>query len=200
MDNILNRILIEWDNSDIEDSGIIKASDVKKYIQYQLVYKVNRRGRIKIFNPINNGYKKYKDKVYINGEHIKLDRNGYTVNEYEPGEYHIYIEDFDKVKKIYNSAFNNCRGLTSVTIPKSVTSIGEEAFYNCRGLTSVTIPNSVTSIGDYAFAYCEGLTSVTIGNSVTSIGDQAFYGCSGLTKIEIPSSVTSIGEDAFSCQ
>ena len=177
MDNILNRILIEWDNSDIEDSGIIKASDVKKYIQYQLVYKVNRRGRIKIFNPINNGYKKYKDKVYINGEHIKLDRNGYTVNEYEPGEYHIYIEDFDKVKKIYNSAFNNC-----------------------RGLTSVTIPNSVTSIGDYAFAYCEGLTSVTIGNSVTSIGDQAFYGCSGLTKIEIPSSVTSIGEDAFSCQ
>ena len=65
-------------------------------------------------------------------------------------------------------------------------------------MTSVTIPNSVTSIGQSAFEYCSGLTSVTIGNSVTSIGDEAFYGCSGLTSVTIPNSVTSIGEYAFS--
>ncbi len=41
-----------------------------------------------------------------------------------------------------------CDGLTSVTIPNSVTSIGDEAFYDCTSLTNVTIPNSVTSIGD----------------------------------------------------
>ncbi|MBR2238334.1 MAG: leucine-rich repeat domain-containing protein [Prevotella sp.] len=63
--------------------------------------------------------------------------------------------------------------------------------------TSVTIPNSVTSIGEYAFKGCSGLTSVTIGNSVTSIGYQAFYGCSSLTSVTIPSSVTSIELGAF---
>ena len=56
-------------------------------------------------------------------------------------------------------------------------------FYGCSGLTSVTIPNSVTSIGSFAFGGCSGLTSVTIPNSVTSIGSFAFEGCSGLTSI-----------------
>ena len=87
---------------------------------------------------------------------------------------------------------------TSVTIPNSVTSIGEGAFYGCSGLTSVTIPNSVTSIGPYAFGWCRGLTSVTIPNSVTSIGGNAFSDCVNLTSVTIPNSVTSIGRGAFS--
>ena len=100
---------------------------------------------------------------------------------------------------IGNYAFEECTGLTSVTIPNSVTSIGDGAFRECSGLTSVTIPNSVTSIGDGAFEYCSGLTSVTIPNSVTSNGDYAFIECSSLTSVTIPNSVTSIGEGAFYC-
>ena len=103
----------------------------------------------------------------------------------------------NSVTSIGEAAFENCSGLTSVTIPNSVTSIGGSAFWCCRGLTSVTIGNSVTSIGDYAFSYCSGLTSVTIGNSVTSIGGGAFEDCSGLTSVTIPNSVTSIGVRAF---
>ena len=94
-------------------------------------------------------------------------------------------------------SFESCSGLTSVTIPNSVTTIGEYAFAYCSGLTSVTIPNSVTSIGDWAFYKCIGLTSVTIPNSVNSIGEGAFYGCSGLTSVTIPNSVTTIGNNAF---
>ena len=99
---------------------------------------------------------------------------------------------------IGNRAFYECSGLTSVTIPNSVTSIGVGAFQECSGLTSVTIPNSVTSIEVGAFSGCSGLTSLTIPNSVTSIGIDAFYGCSSLTSVTIPNSVTSIGYNAFS--
>ena len=84
-----------------------------------------------------------------------------------------------------------------ITIPSSVTSIGDWAFVNCYGLTSVEIPNSVTSIGEEAFVFCSGLTSVTIPNSVTSIGYEAFSGCRGLTSVTIPNSVTSIGSYTF---
>ncbi len=103
----------------------------------------------------------------------------------------------DGTRWIGNSAFSGCSGLTSVTIPNSVTSIGSGAFYGCSSLTSVTIPNSVTSIGSSAFYGCSSLTSVTIPNSVTSIGSYAFCNCSGLTSVTIPNSVTSIGIYAF---
>lgn len=95
-------------------------------------------------------------------------------------------------------AFPGCSGLTSITIPNSVTSIDDYAFSGCTGLTGFTIPNSVTAIGSYSFSGCSGLTSIIIPNSVTSIGYYAFYGCTGLTSITIPNSVTTISHGAFS--
>ena len=91
------------------------------------------------------------------------------------------------VTSIGEDAFEDCRSLTSVTIPNSVTNIGRTAFSGSTGLTSVTIPNSVTSIGNSAFSICSGLTSVTIPESVTNIDNNAFYGCTGLTKVEFAS-------------
>ena len=67
-----------------------------------------------------------------------------------------------------------------VTIPNSVTYIGDGAFYGCTGLTSITIPDSVIGIGNVAFHGCSGLTRVTIPNSVTHVGAYAFEGCTRL--------------------
>ena len=92
-------------------------------------------------------------------------------------------------------------GCQNSVIPNTVTNIGSWAFNDCRGLMSVTIPNSVTTICDHAFLNCSGLTSVTIPNSVTFIGHFAFAGCSSLTSVNIPSSVTLMGYNPFSdCQ
>ena len=109
----------------------------------------------------------------------------------------IYMGKTRKVTSIGDYAFNQCRSLTSVTIPNSVTSIGGAAFCLCTSLTSVDIPNSVTSIGRSAFSDCYGLTSVTIPNSVTSIGVRAFFGCSALTSVTIGSGTSDIYYNAF---
>ncbi len=103
----------------------------------------------------------------------------------------------DSVTSIGENAFYECTSLTSITIGNSVPSIGYYAFYKCTSLTSITIPDSVTSIDSYAFYDCTSLASITLPDSVTSIGDYAFHGCTELTSITIPDSVTSIGKNAF---
>lgn len=85
--------------------------------------------------------------------------------------------------KLGDYVFNGCSGLTSLTLPSSVTKIGCYALSNCIGLTSLTLPSSVTSIGHGAFFCCYGLISLTIPSSVTAIGSRAFNYCSGLTSI-----------------
>ena len=120
--------------------------------------------------------------------------------------YNITSDTTVEVTYQYQWSSDNYAGLTTATIPEtvtyegttySVTSIGESTFMNCTSLTSITIPESVTSIGESAFWNCSSLTSVTIPNSVTSIRNNVFLDCSSLTSLTIPNSVTSIGDCAF---
>ena len=136
----------------------------------------------------------------------------YTITGYNGSENEVVIPNKingKKVTSIGDHAFSRCTSLTSITIPKGVTSIGSGAFYNTAWLYDkqkinslvivnnllidgstangkVTIPKGVTSIGDGAFQYCHNLRSITIPNGVTSIGDSALFECSNLTSITIP--------------
>ena len=117
-------------------------------------------------------------------------------------------------------AFSNCEDIKSVTIPSTVTTIGENAFGYCYSLESINIPNSVKSIGEHAFYCCTGLTSATIGNGIsdmdgalfsgcenlnsvsftqgaTVLGNNIFDECSALTSVVLPNTITFIGENAF---
>jgi len=85
------------------------------------------------------------------------------------------ISLLEDTKGIAGDAFYNCSGLISVTIPDTVTSIGDWAFDGCTGLTSVNIPNSVTSIRRSFL--CTKLISVTFaGDTIASLYSNAFLG------------------------
>ena len=88
----------------------------------------------------------------------------------------------------------------SLTIPNSVTSIGNSAFYYCTGFSgSLTLSADLTSIGNYAFFACGFSGSLTLPADLTSIGNYAFFGCSGFSgPLTIGSAVTSIGSNCFS--
>ena len=118
----------------------------------------------------------------------------------EGGDY--YYEDdnnnyYTSNDVIGSYAFRGCSGLTSLTLPASITSIGDCAFFNCSGLTSLNLPAGITEIGSYAFDGCSGLTSLTLPAGITKIGDSAFWSCSGLTSLTLPAGITEIGSSAF---
>jgi|GEM_PF-1870066 len=92
--------------------------------------------------------------------------------------------------------FVNCINLTSVVIPSSISTIGDYAFQNCVSLISVSIPSTVTEIG-YAAFFATGLQQITLNEGLKKIGDYAFQDCHSLQSISIPSTVTEIGYAAF---
>ena len=95
------------------------------------------------------------------------------------------LQYFTGLTAIADSAFFNCKNMTSITLPKNVKSIGVRAFYYCSRLTTVAIPSRVTTIGDYAFRNCYKLTSIVIPKKVKKIGSCVFYNCYSLSSLEV---------------
>lgn len=102
------------------------------------------------------------------------------------------------VTQMESNAFENCVGLTRVTLSSNMKRISLAAFKNCTGLKSVVIPKNVNSIGYKAFLNCTGLTRVTIPDGVDDIDMAAFEGCSSLESITIPSGVRELDISVFS--
>ena len=101
------------------------------------------------------------------------------------------------VTSIGDKAFAFCFNLIDITIPDSVTKIGEDAFQNCVSLKNIEISNNITSISLGMFVNCESLTNITIPYGVTNIKSFAFQGCINLEKVTISNTVTTIGVEAF---
>ena len=94
-----------------------------------------------------------------------------------------------------NSVFKDCKKLTSVILPSTLTTVGSYAFYNCDGLRDITIPSSVKTIGTYAFYSCDALDSVEIIGTET-IGNSAFDYCKKLKSVNLKD-INTVGYRAF---
>ena len=118
----------------------------------------------------------------------------------ENGDQYVKGNDY-QVTAIGYGVFAMNTNITEVTLPSSLTSIGESAFYDCFALEYVDFNYCINlhSIGEMAFDGCNGLSSLDLRSCIDllSIGKQAFHSCGGLTSIYLPSSLTSIGERAF---
>lgn len=104
---------------------------------------------------------------------------------------------FTGLTSIPQQAFYECAELMEITLPESVSVIGDRAFQDCSQLREVTLPEGLTAIGEYAFWGCEKLNDVSIPAGVKNISMQAFYGCKALSELTISEGVESIGESAF---
>ena len=105
-----------------------------------------------------------------------------------------------KLTAIPNAAFNNCDRLVgSLTIPNTVTSIGDNAFQKCGFDGTLTLSTKLTSIGQSAFSSCSGFKgNLTIPDTVTVLEASAFYECSGFDgTIKISKNITTIPQKAF---
>lgn len=101
------------------------------------------------------------------------------------------------VTSIGLGAFSDCNSLREVTLPLSLCTMHDLSFYRDSALVEIAIPASVARIGASAFAYCQHLDSVSMQQGTRSIARQAFYYCASLRDLYIPGSVGAIGEYAF---
>lgn len=90
-----------------------------------------------------------------------------------------------------------CHTVRKMSIPSSVTKIGNYAFYHCTNLTSIELPSGVTSLGYVAFAGCTNLSSITLPSNVKEIKNSAFQNCKSLTSVTLPSGVERVRDYAF---
>ena len=141
-----------------------------------------------------------------------------VVKGFSDREFVEVINIAEGITTIDNQAFKNCPNLKKITLPDSLTTIGDNAFSN-SGIHEITIPKGVTEIGNRAFyeseltkfvdqgnfseiknssfMNCKLLKEVILSNNIKKIGTSAFWGCESLNTITLPGTIEYIGSFIF---
>ena len=101
------------------------------------------------------------------------------------------------VAALHNQAFFKCADLYSVSIPATVSELGQYTFSQCTSLASVELPSGITAIPNGTFYGCSALTAIQLPETVESIGEYSFSNCSALKDINMPAGITFIGKCAL---
>ena len=103
----------------------------------------------------------------------------------------------ETITEIGDDAFRVCVALEYVNIPKAVRKIGESAFSCCRSLTEIEVPEGVSEIAERTFQYCDDLKTVILPRSIKRIGLNAFIDCKSLENISLPNGLEEMGTSVF---
>lgn len=104
----------------------------------------------------------------------------------------------NSITSLGNNCFQHCKNLIYVKLPDNITSLGDYVFTSCSKLSSIKLPDTLTSLGEYCFSFCDGLTSLLLPNSITTLGEGCFMGCENIETITLPSNITSLPANCFS--
>ena len=143
----------------------------------------------------------YADALYLNGELVTdlvIPDNVTMINRFAFFAYRGLesVEVSNSVTDIGEDAFCRCANLKSAKLSSSMTIINQGVFSR-TGLTSITIPEGVKTLGTWSFDNCPELTTVVLPSTLTRLGDYAFEACTNLSEITLPESLTFIGKDVF---
>ena len=101
------------------------------------------------------------------------------------------------VTRIGDSAFSGCVHLVHIVGTSALTEIGNSAFYGCSKLVGIDLPDTLTSVGASAFSGCTTLEAVSLPDGVPILPDSVFYGCTTLSSVKLPKKLESLGSYAF---
>ena len=111
----------------------------------------------------------------------------------------ISVRIKDGLQTIVVEAFYKCTSLESITLPSTVTEIGDGAFHGCSDLEEVRLNDGLKKIGDGAFSDCTSLECITLPSTLVEIGNYAFFDCSNLKEVILNDGLQKIGLEAFHC-
>ena len=133
---------------------------------------------------------------FIEGDFVYADASKTVLTAYYGIDTIITIPN--TVSTIGEYAFWNDINLVSVILPNNLITIGNYAFYGCRNLSAITFPSTLGLIGNYAFCRCASLRTINMPNSVYSLGNSAFSLCTSLETVYFSASLSTVGQEAFS--
>ncbi len=175
---------------------------INQAIKKPNVYWVDKMGTLSTV--LNQTQKDTITTMIVKGEINKADFE--VMKSQMPRLRHVDLLDVKcEDNKLPDFAFGDVYGyskedLSTIVLPKSITSIGSFAFNNCYWLSgTLELPEGLTSIGEFAFSACNNLRGhLMLPEGLTSIGEAAFNQCYSLTgSLTLPEGLASIGKDAF---
>lgn len=101
------------------------------------------------------------------------------------------------VTKIGDGCFKNCNSLMRVDLPENLITLGEGCFENCESLYEIEIPEATTTLGDYCFKYCTSLKKISIPQNIKDVSEGCFYACTSLEQLEIAEGVERLNKLSF---